>query len=114
MLGQLITQRQKWKKDVELRNVSRPLKGVVWNHVIQILSDRFAKIAQATSSSELWKEAASSTMLTSGQAWPYLMWCPNRKLKIIERTPTTQDDQVIRFKSLKAMNENMDASQVCS
>ena len=130
VLGHLIQRTQKWKKEVETQNASSSLKHVLWQQLIQLLSERFGHLAQATSNSELWKEATASSMLTSAGAWPYLMWCPkDRRLKMTDRPPipmvkmqsqieelveiSTQQDQIIRFKSLKAMGENMEASQVC-
>ena len=112
-----------------MQNASSSLKNVLWQHLVQLLSERFGQLAQATGNSELWKEATASSMLTSSGAWPYLMWCAKeRRLKMTERTPipmvkmqaqieelveiSTQQDQIIRFKSLKAMGENMEASQV--
>ena len=130
VLGHLIQRTQKWRKEVETQNASSSLKNVLWQQLVQLLSERFGQLAQATGNSELWKEAIASSMLTSAGAWPYLMWCPkDRRLKMTDRTPipmvkmqsqieelveiSTQQDQIIRFKSLKATGENMEASQVC-
>ena len=119
ILPQIQQATQQWKQLMEKRETTQSLRLCLVMLIAQTLLDRMLKIAQASTTSEIWQEAVKPLILTEHGGWNFLTWnAKEKRMQPTDRTPISmtsmqsmleelveliRDPQaVVRFKCLKA------------
>ena len=118
---------QQWKQEVEQKQAMMSLRLKLITTISQTLLDRMLKVAQAQPTMEIWQEALKHQLITESGGWNYLTWSQkDRQLQVMKKPAismtsmqslleelvelTRKPTAVVRFKSLKATPNSLDAS----
>ena len=77
-----------WKQEVDQKTATQSLRLKLVTMISQALLDRMLKVAQASTTMDIWQEAIRHNLITEAGAWNYLSWNPQTKqVQVMQKPP---------------------------